>query len=335
MGERAQVARPTLRVPDSSSLQVAFAFSLLVAAGVLIQSFGNLQDLDRGIRTENVLAVRLTVPEKKFPGEAKLVTHLVQILEELRALPGVRSAAAINELPATGYINWAAQFTVDGRPAPPTGQEYICQVRTIGPDYFRTIGIGLLAGRDFSSDDTIDEPDVIVINETLAAQHFSAEDPVGKFLSIRGREGSAQIIAVVADVRQAGPREPIRPSIYYSYRQRPPLTTSMVVRTENRPAGLVPAIRSAVAASGQQSGPLLHRDRGAGLVRGRRTRAGAGPTLHRARRRRGALVRRRSLRCRRLHDGAANARDWDPRGARCGKGGRCAAGRPPRLESDV
>ena len=229
-------------------LQVAFAFSLLVAAGVLIQSFGNLQDLDRGIQTENVLAVRLTVPEKKFPGEAKLVTHLVQILEELRALPGVRSAAAINELPATGYINWAAQFTVDGRPPPPTGQEYICQVRTIGPDYFRTIGIELLAGRDFSSDDRIDEPDVIVINETLAAQHFPTEDAVGKFLSIRGREGSAQIIAVVADVRQAGPREPIRPSIYYSYRQRPPLTTSLVVRTENDPTGLVPAIRSAVAA---------------------------------------------------------------------------------------
>ena len=229
-------------------LQVALAFSLLVAAGVLIQSFAKLQNLDRGIRPENVLAVRLTIPDDKFPEPMELATHLEQILARLRALPGVRSAAAINELPATGYINWGAQFTVDGRPAPPTGQEYISQVRTIGPDYFRSMGIELMAGRDFSSDDRIGEPDVIVINETLAAQHFSAEEAVGMFLSVIGREGSAEIIGVVSDVRQAGPREPIRPSIYYSYLQRPLQTTSLVMRTEHEPVGLVPSIRSSVAA---------------------------------------------------------------------------------------
>lgn len=228
-------------------LQVALAFSLLVAAGVLIKSFWNLQRIDRGIRAENVLAVRLTVPQRKYPDEPRIIDHLQRILERVRQLPGVQSAAAINELPATGYINWGAQFTPEDRPGPPAGQEPIGHLRIAGPDYFRTMGIPLLKGREFTRHDRLGEPDVIVVNSLLERLHFPEQGAIGKFLKIRGRPAPAEIVGVVSDVRQAGPREPIRPAIYFSYTQRPVPTTSLVLRTGSSPSGLAAAVRGTVA----------------------------------------------------------------------------------------
>ena len=110
------------------------------------------------------------------------------------------------------------------------------------------MGNELLHGRDFSRDDRLDDPTIVAVNETLAAQYFPGEEAVGKLLRVRGREGNAEIVAVVADVRQAGAREPIRPSIYYSYTQRPVYTTSLVLMTEVDSAHIVAEARSAVAA---------------------------------------------------------------------------------------
>ncbi len=231
-------------------MEIALALVLLVATGLLIQSFNKLQHVDRGIRTDHVLAMRLAAPDEKYPEPEQFINFLSTAIDQIRAQPGVVSAAAIDELPATGYINWGTHFTILGEPPPTPGQENLAHRRTVSSQYFQTMGIELLKGRDFSQLEPYGT-DVWfgVVNKTLADKHFPDGNVLGRTIEMLTVAGPVrvEIIGVVGNVHQEGPRREIKPAFYISYRQRPSYATSLVVRTDSDPTSMVSTLRSAVA----------------------------------------------------------------------------------------
>jgi predicted permease len=225
--------------------EIALAFVMLVATGQLVQSLRNLQHVEMGFDSHNLLALRLTASKNRYPDPAQFINYIGNVLQQVRSIPGVRSAAVINELPTSRYVDWAAVFTIEGQPAPPPGQEYVIQHRVVSPGYFKTMGIPLLKGRDFNDDDRIDLPWVVVINNTMAKEHFAGQDPIGKVLKVL--QYRLRIVGVVGDVHLTGPKQPVRPAMYFTYMQNPKYTTSIVMRYSGDLVSLIAPIRATIS----------------------------------------------------------------------------------------
>jgi putative ABC transport system permease protein len=233
--------------------EVALTLTLLVGAGLLIQSFRKVLQVDPGFKAQNLLTMQVSVND---PDGRKVSNFFQQLQENVRRLPGVKSVAVSNGLPL-GVANNPI-FIVLGRPLPEKGKAPGATRYTVSPDYFRTMGIELLKGRVFNEQDTPESPSVIIIDEALAQQHFQNEDPIGKRLS-QSASGtpSLEIVGVVKHVEhnslegQAIPR----PQIYLSFNQIPadrlPGSTrriNILARTEVEPASLASAVRGQIAA---------------------------------------------------------------------------------------
>ena len=165
--------------------EVALALVLLVGAGLLVKSFVRLRAIDTGFQTENVLTMVVRLPGKKYKTEPQLVDFFRQVTERVRALPGVRAAGVVNYLPLYGGLGTATGFTVEGRPAPPPGEEPSDDVRVADPGYFSAMGIPLLRGRNFTAVEAREARHVVLISESMARQDFPGENPIGKRVSVR------------------------------------------------------------------------------------------------------------------------------------------------------
>jgi predicted permease len=223
--------------------EIGLTLTLLVATGLFFDSYSKLQAVAHGFDPRDLLTVRLTFPPEKRAEWAQDIDVLVQ---RLRALPGAVSVAAINELPTGQDIDYVGSFTVDGRPQPRKGQEPMASTRIVTCGFFKTLRVPILAGRDFSSFDRADTAKVIVISKHMADALFPGEIPVGRFLVSGIPVARLEIIGVVGDVRQGGPREPMRSAVYYSYTQYPWATASFVVRHQNSAGQIAPAVRHAI-----------------------------------------------------------------------------------------
>src|SRR5581483_5299252 len=223
--------------------EVALAIVLLVGAGLLIRSFVKLLRVDPGYRAENLLTARLALPPR-YSNDAQRVQFYERILQRLAALPGVASVGATTHLPLTGY-NMGAGLHVEGRPPRAGETEPSAPVARVNPDYFRTMGIPLRAGRLLSDGDTERAPGVAVLSETLARRLFPDEDPLGKRITTGGGPGTT-IIGVVGDIRYTGLDGEIEQAVYLSYRQLPRAGMALLVRSTVEPASLAPALRNAV-----------------------------------------------------------------------------------------
>jgi predicted permease len=182
--------------------QVAFALILTAAGGLLLRSFAGLLDVDPGFRPQGAIALRID-PAGRLPVAARL-PFFNRVVEEVSAVPGVESAALAINLPMDRNMGWDA-LTPGRRPNPLTDSAF---GRIVSPGYFRTAGIQIVAGRDFSSDDLPASAPVLAINQTFA-RRLSAEvrEPLGSRFIVLGRE--RQVVAVVADVKhQSLDREP-------------------------------------------------------------------------------------------------------------------------------
>jgi predicted permease len=133
--------------------EVALAMVLLVTAGLLLRTFSYLRAIDPGFNDRNVLACHLLVPDAQYRTGAQQTAFFTQVLERVRSLPGVRSAAAIDHLPLSGH-GASTWIHVAGRPEPPPGQQLDALARTVSAGYFATLGVPLYAGRDFADADT-------------------------------------------------------------------------------------------------------------------------------------------------------------------------------------
>ena len=213
-GSRASLRlRRTLVVAETT-----LAMLVLVGAGLLVRSFQRMQSVAPGFQSDNILTMRLELPEARYEEAAKQRLFRTGLLNSLNALHGVR-AAMISELPMSGdSLNH--NLSIEGRPVK-LGEEPDVQTRTILGDYFSIIGIPLLRGRDFSAEDREDTPVVVVVNETFVRDFFPNQDPVGAHIRWSRDDPThwKTIVGVVGDVKHFGLDQPEEPAVYDLYSQ--------------------------------------------------------------------------------------------------------------------
>lgn len=226
-------------------VQMALALVLLVGGALFIQSFYKLLQVDPGFKPENLLTLEYRLPRNKYVDPPAQWEFHRQVVEQLRAVPGVQSAALIRGLPLTGN-SASVRLNLPDRETPPRGQEPQVQFNTATPDYFATMGIPFVQGRLFGDSDRLDSPAVFVINQTMARRFWPDQDPIGKQIKFVGDDQPGTIVGVVGDAKHDWLSEEQRPQIYGSYSQSPGLFATVVVRTKVEPLSLSQAVREAV-----------------------------------------------------------------------------------------
>src|SRR5262245_34059515 len=232
--------------------EMAVALMLLVGAGLLAQTFVRLQRVDLGFDAHNVLTATVELPEAQYARREQKVIFFQRLLERVRALPGVTQASAILPLPVSGSDAFL-DFQIEGRPAP-AGEKPHADVRLVNLDYFTTMRIPLLTGRDFTAQDGLNSPPVAIINQSFAKTHFPSEDPIGKRLELTfDDEKVATKLQIVGTVRNVKHHTELgaeySPELYMPYAQAPFLgLMSLVARTQAEPGSLAKAIQNEVAA---------------------------------------------------------------------------------------
>jgi putative ABC transport system permease protein len=228
--------------------EVAAALVLLVGAGLLLKSFLHLQRVNPGFRTENVLTMRISLPDGKYKSAGATTGFYRELLDRVAPLPGVEASGVINLLPVLqgGYNG---EFTIVGQEPDRSGKPPLVEIRTISPDYFRALGVPLVAGREFNARDQETSEPVAIVNQTFARRLIPNQDPLGKYIQDDKAPG-IKIVGVVGDVKQFGLIAPTMPELYTPYTQPPgPGTTqtmSLVVRTTADPEALAPTLRKEV-----------------------------------------------------------------------------------------
>jgi putative ABC transport system permease protein len=224
---------------------------LLLGAALLIRSFLHLARVDPGFTPDHVLTFELDSPAEKT-GRTP-ATFYREVITRVRTIPGVKLASAVASLPLTGD-NISSGFELQERPAP-LGSRPIADFNAVEPGYFRTLGIAITRGRDFSEYDNEKSTPVAMVNRALAEQFFPNQDPIGRRIrpGIGNGYGSGEppmreIVGVISDVKQSGLNTEAQPEIYVPIAQSPFSPMFIVLRTANDPEAMANTVRRCVAA---------------------------------------------------------------------------------------
>jgi putative ABC transport system permease protein len=229
--------------------EIALSLVLLIGAGLMIKSFATLNRVNPGFNPDKLLTMGVTLLRTRYPENERVAAFYSQLLERLAVAPGVKSAAAITDLPLSGN-NTSDYFTIEGRPAIAKVEQPITECRTVTPHYFETMEIPLLEGRDFADTDTGQTPNVVIINEAFARQHFAGEDPLGHRITLQGQlRDPLLIVGVVGNVRDFGLDAQPTAEAYYPYLQNPLSETydrsvTIVVRTKSDAGAMAEPLRA-------------------------------------------------------------------------------------------
>jgi predicted permease len=242
-GERGRRFRASLIVAE-----VALSVVLLVGSSLLLVSFLQLQRTHPGFEAKGAASAFVGVPNSRYTTTAQQSQFFAQVVEQLRAQPGVTDAAVAIGLPLSGF-NPRSPYSVGGRPILPLPQRPIANLGIVSEGYFRLMRITLIAGRPFTADDREGAPGVCIINESFARRLFPGESPLGHTL-LRGRDAevAAEIVGVIRDVKTNGLNAPTPDEIYYPMRQLGRPGMAVVGRVDGDPSSLQTVIRAAVAA---------------------------------------------------------------------------------------
>ena len=238
--------------------EVALAVVLLTGAGLMVRSLWKLQAIELGIEPENVLTMDLSFPTPPAAlndpaGQSRVITQFYQDLtSRVAALPGVRSVGAVNDLPiADGYSIWS--ILIDGSPMKPVSETPAAMPQQVTPGYFRTMGISVVRGREFTEADRADAPLVVVVNETAAKELWPGKSALGGTLKMLSTTAPwATVVGVVKDVRAAGYQEKVEPTMYFPHAQAgksayyTPAAMNLVVKTTGNPTAVAAPIRDIV-----------------------------------------------------------------------------------------
>jgi putative ABC transport system permease protein len=227
--------------------EVALAVVLLVGAGLMVRGFRTLVDKGEKLEPETLLTLRLAITDNKYHQPHQVLGFYREVLDRIRAIPGVRSAAAVTALPNTGHSN-ERNFTIEGRPADP-GNVPNGTYQVTSPSYFETLHVPLRAGRLLSESDGPDAPKVALISERMAQRWWSNESPLGKRIRL-GRPDSQSpwltIAGVVGDIAYNPYDRQPRRVIYVPYQQAPALFMDIGVRAAGDPLRVAPAVTAAI-----------------------------------------------------------------------------------------
>ena len=229
--------------------EIAIALMLLIGAGLLLQTFRRLQQVDLGFDTHNILTATVELPDARYPKPEQAAAFYQTLLDRVKAMPGVEAVSAVVPQPLSGDMMMIS-FDIEGRNIP-KGERPVSHFRSISLDYFSVMKIPLLAGRAFTERDDAHGPGVVIVNETFAKRHFPNESPIGKHvkpgIALEGEPIWREIVGVVKDVkhRQSLSRD-YEPEYYLPHAQMPINNMNLVVRATNDPRSLAGAIQHEV-----------------------------------------------------------------------------------------
>jgi putative ABC transport system permease protein len=244
--------------------EMALTFVLLAGAGLLINSFLKLRAVDPGLQPERVLTMNISLPRQKYTQPEQVIAFHRQLLEQVAAVPGIEYAGTVTALPYGGSTNGFG-YTIDS--SEPGGQTVSLVSQQASPDFFRALGIPLVAGREFTEQDIDGAPAVIVVSDSLAKRYWPDQDPLGHRIKWGDKKFGSPwmtVVGVVGDVRTRGLDTPTKPTIYLPHLQlgepikvlagmtlRDLMATDarsidLVVRSAPGVAGVANAVRGAV-----------------------------------------------------------------------------------------
>ena len=225
--------------------QVALSLMLMVASGLLVRSYSRLQDVDPGFEPGHILQAEIQLPTWKYEEPVEIENAWNQLHDRLRAIPGVVSVGAVDQVPIRSGGTYNTIYPVNSPPSNASDRaRFAAQRRLASEDYFDALGISILSGRAFQSTDTVVSPAVLIINATMAEQWFPTENAVGKELFVWDQ--SWQVVGVAGDIREFGLASDIPPVFYTSSRQITPDSTQLLVRSVGDPLNLAADLRTAV-----------------------------------------------------------------------------------------
>lgn len=238
--------------------QVALSLTLLIGAGLFLRSLKNAQDIDPGFDAEKILNAQLNINLLRYT-KAQGQEFYRQVVERVEALPGVESASLARIVPLSG-TGRGASFQIEGQEPPENTvrsessggagtQENpnLASANVVGLNYFQTMGIGLLSGRDLTAQDKEGAPLVIVVNEAFARRFLEGQEALGKRVSFRGPQGPwSEIVGVVRDSKYRTLGESPRPTVYQPLAQNHETGMALHVRTKSKPASVAAIVRREV-----------------------------------------------------------------------------------------
>jgi predicted permease len=227
------------------AVQLALCIVLLVGAGLLVRSFARLQQVPVGFRTDHLATAELRLPITRYGNDTLVVAFAEQALAQLRAIPGVTSAALVEAIPLSG--NWGlTSYRLEGRDTPdsllPTAQ-----LNAVSDGFFTTMEIPLVAGRDFAPSDRLGAPAVAIVNRELARRMWPGASPLGRRLILTGPPAlPVKVVGVAGNVKQLTLSKADEPQIYLAKAQSAGIFTSIAARTTGNPDALAESIRQAI-----------------------------------------------------------------------------------------
>ena len=225
--------------------QLALSIVLLVGAGLLTRTLVKLQQVDLGFDTSNLLTMEFRLPATKYSQPQQVSDFFTRAIAEIRAVPGVRSAALVRAVPLSGNSD-ARAYAVAGAPEPDKGQAPVLQLNTVSPGYFKTIGLALVTGRDVNEHDDADAPPVVVVNETFARREWPNGSAIGQRIRFVDSDRWLTVVGVARDAKHFGPADQPTPQAYIPFMQMPQIFTSVVVRANRDAIALGPLVREAI-----------------------------------------------------------------------------------------
>jgi putative ABC transport system permease protein len=230
--------------------QTALALVLLAGAGLMVKSFVRLQQVKPGFNPEGLLTAQLSPTPSRYGDDSKKVAFHRELLDRVRSLPGLQSAATSSDVPPQN-VSDVDVFEVAGQPVPPDQNRPLAERIILSTDYFRAMGIPLLSGRDFERTDDSNAPQVVIVNKTLAERYFPGTDAVGGRIHFGNFEPDTPwitIVGVVGDVKNNGLSVNQAPTIYQAYEQGPAVPICLFVRSSSNPEMLTAGLREVVQA---------------------------------------------------------------------------------------
>ena len=228
--------------------EVALAVVVLAGAGLLVSSIARIQRVQPGLQADNVLIMDVELPQPDSYGPPQRTTFCHDVRREVGALPGIRAVSAVSHLPLSG-ANAGRSFVIEGAPDPGAANLPSASYGVVCPGYFTTMGIPLLAGRDFAAGDHAASPRVAVVNERFQQLYFPESGAVGRRIKLGRFESDGPwmtIIAVAGNVRHSGLRQPADPYLYMTYQQAAWPGMAVMTRTDGEPLAQTASVRAAL-----------------------------------------------------------------------------------------
>jgi putative ABC transport system permease protein len=225
--------------------ETALALMLLAGAGLLVKSFLRLRSVDPGFRAAGVVSMTVNLPPAAYREPERRIAYAREALASIERLPGVAAAALVTRVPLRPGSS-ARGVTIEGRsysrqqPIESVIPNYVA----VSPGYFRTLGIALVAGREFTRDDSAERPRVVIVSTTAAETFWPGESPLGRRLTMTDQP--FEVVGVVADVHSSSLAQRPLPQLYAPFEQDPWSSMSFVTRTASEPESIAGEVRQAI-----------------------------------------------------------------------------------------